>query len=177
MDSSDSILDVFPGSPWNDPTEYIELYGVKSGRPWDDGKCRDCFNLFAKLMYLSEEVYSQVTNCDPHDPLDLPNVTYYICHSNKTLHKAEQDLAQVGSLEELAVMLATSPFPYSRDLALVAFFCSIKSFELGTKKPELRKWLYKLSQDDPAALSTAFQDPDFSKIIKLLEGQTWRFSL
>ena len=124
-------------------------------------------------MYLSEEVYSQVTISDPHDPLDLPNVTYYIYHGCNTLHKAEQDLALTSSLEELAVLLATSPFPYSRDLALVAFFCSIKSFELGIHRPEIREWLYKLSQDDPAALSTAFQDPDFPKLVCLLRGRSY----
>lgn len=166
-DSSDIIL----GTPWNDPTEYIELYGVKSGRHQSSGKRKDCFNVFAKFMYLSEEVYSQVTISDPHDPLDLPNVTYYICPSSKSLAKAEQDLALTGSLEELAVLLATSPFPYSRDIALVAFFCSMKSFELGIHKPEIREWLCKLSHDDPAALSLAFQDPDFPKLVRLLEGR------
>ena len=171
MDSSDIIL----GTPWSDPTEYIELYGVNSGRLWNDGKRKDCFNIFAKFMYLSEEVYSQVTISDPHDPFDLLNVTYYICSSCKTLAKAEQDLALTSSLEELAVLLATSPFPYSRDLALVAFFCSMKSFKLGIQKPEIREWLCKLSQDDPAALSLAFQDPDFPKLVRLLEGRLFNF--
>lgn len=170
MKKADSS-DIIRGTPWNDPTEYIELYGVKSGRHQSSGKRKGCFNIFAKFMYLSEEVYSQVVISDPHDPLDLPNVTYYINNSNKTLAKAEQDLALTSSLEGLAVLLATSPFPYSRDLALVAFFCSMKSFELGIQKPEIREWLCKLSHDDPAALSIAFQDPDFPKLVRLLEGR------
>lgn len=94
------------------------------------------FNLFGKLMYLLEEVYSHVTCA--YD-WSFSNWSFSNSSKNlfsaskeiKTLAEAENAVLQADSLEEFAILLATSSFPFSRDLALVSLFCSLSSYKLG----------------------------------------------
>ena len=153
---------------WLQPASYIELHGVESSRPMFG------FNLFGKLMYLLEEVYSHVA-CAYDWSFSNPSKNQFSASKAiKSLYEAEQAVSNADSLEEFAILLATSPFPYSRDLALVSLFCSMNSYKLGVQKPDVRKWMYKLSLQDPDALAVAAQDPDFPKIVKLLEGKLLR---
>lgn len=89
------------------------------------------FNLFGKLMYLLEEVYSHVT-CAYDYSFSDPDITLFSAsRAVKSLSEAEQAIESTDSLEEFAILLATSAFPFSRDLALVSLFCSQSSYKLG----------------------------------------------
>ena len=154
---------------WDDQATYVELYGVKSGRAAKPPK----FKLKAKAMYLLEEVYFSTVVTDLEYADSKTEVMFEVGLLHSSLKKAEEDLASITSLEELAIKLAMSFFPYSRDLALVALFCSVDSFKLGARKPDIRTWLYQLSLQDPDALAVAAKDPDFPKIASLLHGKVY----
>ena len=110
---------------WLQPASYIKLHGVESSRPMFG------FNLFGKLMYLLEEVYSHVA-CAYDWSFSNPSKNLFSASKAiKSLYEAEQAVSNADSLEEFAILLATSPFPYSRDLALVSLFCSMPSYKLG----------------------------------------------
>ena len=154
-------------SEWLQPASYIELHNVKSSRP------KFGFTLYSKLMYLIEEVYSHVT-CAYYSYYSYndPHLTLFTANKEiKSLYEAEQFVTKADSLEEFAILLATSPFPFSRDLILVSLFCSFPSYKLGTQKPVVREWLYKLSLQDPDAIAVAAQDPDLPKLVKLIYGK------
>lgn len=123
---------------WDDQATYVELYGVKSGRAAKPPK----FKLKAKAMYLLEEVYFSTVVTDLVHADSKTKVMFEVGLLHSSLKKAEEDLASISSLEELAIKLAMSSFPYSRDLALVALFCSVDTFKLGASKPDIRAWLY-----------------------------------
>lgn len=95
------------------------------------------FNLFSKLMYLLEEVYSHVTCAydwsfsNDWSFSDPSKNLFSASKAIKSLSEAEQAVESTDSLEEFAILLATSPFPYSRDLALVSLFCSLPSYKLS----------------------------------------------
>ena len=89
------------------------------------------FNLFGKLMYLLEEVYSHVACAYDFSYSDPDKTLFSASKAIKSLYEAEQAVKSADSLEEFAILLATSPFPYSRDLALVSLFCSLSSYKLG----------------------------------------------
>ena len=157
-------------SDWQQPASYIELHNVKSSRP------KFGFTLYSKLMYLIEEVYSHVTcayySYYSYYSYNDPHLTLFTANKEiKSLYEAEQLITKADSLEEFAILLATSPFPFSRDLILVSLFCSFPSYKLGTQKPVVREWLYELSLQDPNAIAVAAQDPDLPKLVKLIYGK------
>ena len=146
-------------SEWLQPASYIELHNIKSRRQTFG------FTLFSKFMYLIEEVYSHVT-CAYYSYYSYNNPHLTLFTANKEI----KSLYEADSLEEFAILLATSPFPFSRDLILVSLFCSFPSYKLGTQKPVVREWLYELSLQDPAAIAVAAQDTDLPKLVKLIYG-------
>ena len=152
-------------SEWQQPASYIELYNVKSSRP------KFGFTLFGKLMYLLKEVYFSIVITNLCSVNGKNKVMFEVGLLHSSLKKAEEDLKSIASLEELAIKLAMSSFPYSRDLALVALFCSVDTFKLGAQKPVVREWLYELSLQDPDAITVAAQDPDLPKLVKLIYGK------
>ena len=161
------MTDIQISSDWQQLASYIELYNVKSSRPTFG------FTLFSKLMYLIEEVYSHVT-CAYYSyySYNNPHLTLFTANKEiKSLYEAEQFITKADSLEEFAILLATSPFPFSRDLILVSLFCSFPSYKLGIQKPVVREWLYELSLQDPDAIVVAAQDPDLLKLVKLIYGK------
>ena len=89
------------------------------------------FTLFSKLMYLLEEVYSHVACAYDFSYSDPSKTLFSANKAIKSLHEAEKAISNTDSLEEFAILLATSPFPFSRDLALVSLFCSLPSYKLG----------------------------------------------
>ena len=156
------MTDIQLSPEWLQPASYIELYNVKSDRP------KFGFTLYSKLMYLIEEVYSHVT-CAYYNN---PHLTLFTANKEiKSLYEAEQFITKADSLEEFTILLATSPFPFSRDLILVSLFCSFPSYKLDTQKPVVREWLYQLSLQDPDAIAVAAQDPDFPKLVRLIHGK------
>lgn len=89
------------------------------------------FTLFGKLMYLLEEVYSHVTYAYDFSYSNPDKSLFSINKEVKSLFEAEHAVEKADSLEEFAILLATSPFPFSRDLALISLFCSLPSYMLG----------------------------------------------
>lgn len=161
------MTDIQISSDWQQPASYIELHNVKSSRP------KFGFTLFSKFMYLIEEVYSHVT-CAYYSyySYNNPHLTLFTANKEiKSLYEAEQCITKADSLEDFAILLATSPFPFSRDLILVSLFCSFSSYKLGAQKPVISEWLYKLSLQDPAAITVAAQDSDLPKLVKLIHGK------
>lgn len=160
------MTDIQISSDWQQPASYIELYNVKSRRPMFG------FTLYSKLMYLIEEVYSHVTCAyQSYYLYNNPHLTLFTANKEiKSLYEAEQCITKADSLEDFAILLATSTFPFSRDLILVSLFCSVPSYKLGAQKPVIREWLYELSLQDPDAIVVAAQDPDLLKLVKLIYG-------
>ena len=159
------MTDIQISSDWQQPASYIELYNVKSRRSTFD------FTLFGKLMYLLKEVYFSIVITNLCNVNGKNKVMFEVGLIHSSLKKAEEDLKSIASLEELAIKLAMSSFPYSRDLALVALFCSVDTFKLGAQKPVVREWLYELSLQDPDAIAVAAQDQDLPKLVKLIHGK------